>query len=289
MKDASNSKQKCLPCALARKAFGLIYRSFSKLYLFAFARPSAQKFNNLILQLALRGRGYNNCCDPESTGEAIFIRMLAQNNPKLCIDVGANKGAYSKVLLETTKADVFAFEPLPKAFEQLKALEVIYPERFVCMNVGVGDKSATLDLFYGTEDSELASFSKDVNQIEYVGSHNVNKMSVPVITLDSFLEELGKKHNSIDLLKIDTEGFEYEVLVGAQKTISTLKPRFIQIEYNWHQLFRTQSLRSLANLIPDYDAYQMLPFGSGLVARDLNRPESNIYHYSNFVFIRKNS
>lgn len=285
----TNPGRKCLSCALARQTFNCIYQAFSKLYLFLFARPSTQKFNDLVLQLALRGRGYNNCCDHASTGEATFIRMLAKTNPKLCIDVGANKGVYSKVILETTQADVFAFEPLPKAFEQLKSLELAYPGRFVCKNVGIGDKSATLELFYGTEDSELATFSKDVNQIDYVGSHNVNKMCVPIISLDSLLDELVEKHKSIDLLKIDTEGYEYEVLVGAQKTISILKPRFIQIEYNWHQLFRLQSLRSIANLIPDYYAYQMLPFGGGLVLRDLNSPESNIYHYSNFVFIRKDS
>ncbi len=109
---------------------------------------------------------------------------------------------------------------------------------------------------------------------------------MPVVTLDSSLSELAKKCEGIDLLKIDTEGSEYEVLLGAQKTISTLKPRFIQIESNWHQLFRMRSLKSIGNLLTGYVVHQMLPFCNGLVKRDLNSPESNIYGCSNFVFIQ---
>ena len=46
----------------------------------------------------------------------------------------------------------------------------------------------------------------------------------------------------IDLIKIDTEGFELEVLKGAEKTIKKLKPTYIQIEYNWHHLFKNINL-----------------------------------------------
>lgn len=263
-----------------------VYRAFSRFYLLVFARPSAQRFNNLILQLAFRARGYNNHGDLRTTGESIFIDLLASMKPKLCIDIGANKGSYSEALLKATEAYVIAFEPLPKAFSTLRKLANTYSARFTAENFGVGKENTTLDLFYGEADSELASFSPDVSQIAYVGASNTNKMSVPVIKLDSYLSQIEKSFNSIDLLKIDTEGFEYEVLLGAQKTISTLKPKFIQIEYNWHQLFRVQSLRSLASLMPGYRAYQLLPYGDGLVLRNVDLPESNIYHYSNFVFVR---
>ena len=58
-------------------------------------------------------------------------------------------------------------------------------------------------------------------------------MTVPVITLDSYYtKNLKGIFESLDLLKIDTEGFEYEVLMGAQQTILELKPKFIQMEYN---------------------------------------------------------
>ena len=45
---------------------------------------------------------------------------------------------------------------------------------------------------------------------------------------------------NVDLIKIDTEGYEMNVLKGSRNFIS--KPKFIQIEFNWHQLFTNNSL-----------------------------------------------
>jgi len=279
--------EQCRRCERIKSSLRWAYNLLAEIYIYIFARPSAQWLNDVILQLALRGRGYKNCCGPERTGEAIFLALFAKTNPKLCIDVGANKGDYSELLLSKTSAKVIAFEPLPKAFASLSKLGASYGERFDAVNVGVGSREDVLELHYGSEDSEFASFSAEVQQIDYVGVHNIHVMAVPVITLDAYYKKhIAGAFDVLDLLKIDTEGFEYEVLVGAQQVISELKPKFIQIEYNWHQLFRSQSLKKLAELMPGYSAYQLLPHGGGLVKRDVNRPESNIYHYSNFIFVR---
>lgn len=270
-----------------RSAIRFPFAVFSEVYFRIFARPSMQRFNNGLLNLALRARGYNNFQNFSLTGERNFIRLLAKQNPKLCIDIGANKGRYAKELLDLTGSTVISFEPLPKAFQSLLELKKRFPERFQCINKGVGDRNAHLELFYGAEDSAHASFSPDVNQVDYVGRSNVNSMRVEVTTLDSFFEnQLSPKGTEIDLLKIDTEGFEYEVLIGARKTLSDLQPKFVQVEYNWHQLFRSQSLFKLASLLPGYRAYQLLPYGEGLALRNPKEPESNIYHFANFVFVR---
>jgi len=76
------------------------------------------------------------------------------------------------------------------------------------------------------------------------------------------------------------------VLLGAKSLISQRRIKFIQLEYNWHQLFRKHTLFNLGLLLKKYDLYQLLPFGKGLVKRDIKSPETNIFHYSNFVFIR---
>ena len=188
------------------------------------------------------------------------------------------------MLLETTKSKVIAFEPLPKAFEELSKILKKYPNRLLAINKGVGNESKEMNIYFGDEKSEHASFSPEVNQVDYV--NNVNHLKVEITTLDQWFKDNRVDFNEIDLLKIDTEGFEYEVLVGAKNTIETMRPKFIQIEYNWHQLFKSQSLFSLGLLLTEYTAFQLLPNGSGLSKRDLTKPESNIYHFSNFVFIR---
>jgi FkbM family methyltransferase len=259
-------------------------------YVFLFGRPSMQALNNIVLNLALNAKGYANYyrCHPKWTGEEKFLKLFSKHNPQLCIDIGANKGDYSEILLSLTDSRVIAFEPLPKTFAILAKLQTRFPRRLITLNKGVGDQNAELDLHFGDEDSTLASFSKEVNEIDYVGQNNWNAIRMEVITLDRFFKEFHEPESSqIDLLKIDTEGYEYEVLLGAKETLENRKPKFIQIEYNWHQLFKGQSLYKLASLLPNYVAYQLLPHGSGLNKVDVKRPESNIYHYSNFVFVRE--
>ena len=260
-------------------------RLIEKMYVKTFAKPSMQKINNKILHFALRGRGYNNFIDSRETGETNFFSILSKFNVRLCIDIGANKGNYSRSLLEIPGTKVIAFEPLPKAFKSLEDLQKKYSDRFECFNLGIADKDTFLTLHFGEEDSEFASFSSEVNSIDYVGKSNVNTIEVKVKTLDGFLEE--RMSEEIDLLKIDTEGFEYEVLVGAAKTIRNNPPKFVQLEFNYHQLFRNQSLLSLSKLLPGYKPHQLLPFDYGMALRDPTLPESNFYYFSNFIFVRE--
>ena len=88
-------------------------------------------------------------------------------------------------------------------------------------------------------------------------------------------------------MKIDVEGHEYEVLIGAKRFIDFNKPKFIQIEINWHQLFKKVNLYEFSLLLRNYDIFKILPFGKKLILIDPTRPENNIFHLSNFAFIRK--
>lgn len=57
------------------------------------------------------------------------------------------------------------------------------------------------------------------------------KEFVKIVSLDTFLAK--KYLKSIDLIKIDVEGYEYEVLKGAKKTIFEYRPvLFIEIDDN---------------------------------------------------------
>jgi FkbM family methyltransferase len=187
----------------------------------------------------------------------------------------------------STRLRVISFEPLPRAYDELARLRREFPGRFDCFNCGIADRVGLLDLHFGAEDSPHASFSGDVNAIDYVGRSNVNLMQVPVRTLDEFLDaHFPEGPPEIALLKIDTEGFEREVLCGARETIARVRPKFVQIEFNLHQLFRSQSLVTLSSYLPGYTAFQLLPHGRGWVRRDVRDPLANVFLFSNFVFVR---
>jgi len=285
-----------LPQKIAAKTLGFLkqllllpVRIAVRTYVFIFGRASMQKANNLLLKLVLKACGYGNPDSLETSGETNFIRRLAKENPLLCIDVGANQGSYSLELLRKTKATVIAFEPQPDMFAKLTQLQKKFPRRLVAANKGLGDQETVLELHYGDADTGLASFSEAVHAIDTVRAANTKTMKVPVTTLDKFLFQDTPIPNigRIDLLKIDTEGFEYNVLRGAQRTLDELKPRYIHIEFNWHHLFTDHSLYRFSMLLKDYDVYQILPHGGKMAKIDPRRPQSNIYEYSNFVFVRK--
>ena len=114
-------------------------------------------------------------------------------------------------------------------------------------------------------------------------------MLINGITLDNFFQKKRNKYQfkRIDFIKIDTEGHEFEVLVGAVKTIKKFKPNFIQLEFNWHQLYKKKTLLMFHELLQEYSVHRILPFGKSIVKIDPNRPENNIFHLSNVVFIKK--
>ena len=253
------------------------------LYAYIFSsNKSLIRINKIILNLALSALGYNNYRNSRETGEEFFIeKYLSKKKINLCFDIGANIGNYSKLLLSKTKSKVISFEPLPHVFNELKENLAAYSDRILFVNKGIGSKNETIAINYNNSSNSHASFSEEVNDISYL--NNNEKLLVEVITIDDYCKE--NNIASIDFIKIDTEGFEKEVFEGAIKTFEKIKPKFIQIEFNWHQLFRNTSLLFFSRKLPDYEVYQLTY--NNIRKVDVKDPFSNIYMFSNFVFIRK--
>lgn len=256
-------------------------KSFFDLYVKLFSNGSTVKFNDKLLSAALRARGYNNFRNYEESGEHFFImNVLAHSNPTVCIDIGANIGNYTEKLLQHTQATVISFEPLPAAFAELQKKVKSFGKRSILENKGVGEKNDNLVLNYNPSALAHASFSEEINKVPYV--KNSESINAKVVSIDTYFEN--SKFSTVDFIKIDTEGFEYEVLKGAHYTIDRFKPKYIQIEFNWHHMFRNISLNYIAEMLPDYDVFQLIP--GGWIKRDAIDPLSNIYCFANFVFVR---
>ena len=255
-------------------------------YARALSGPQGQRVNTAVLRMALHARGYGYGGRIEATGEAAFIDRLAAH-AGVCVDIGANRGEYSEALLRKTRATVVAFEPHPETFKALAPLQARYPGRFVAVNRGVADVAGELELRWG-DNSELASFSAEVLSIGYVGACNVHRTAVPVTTVDEFFAGEGRRFDGLELtlLKVDTEGFEDEVLRGARQTLERRRPKFVQIEFNRHQLLRGHTLYSIAKHLETYRPYQILHGTRGMHAVAADDPFSNFFDYANFVFVR---
>lgn len=127
------------------------------------------------------------------------------------IDVGANLGFMSVLFAQLVgpTGNVFALEPSRRAFEKLEyTIQINEVDRIVkpiCK--GCGANSDTQFLHHITPSSGNSSL---VPQNEMAGGHTEK---IEIETLDNLMPDLFT--DRVDLLKIDTEGFEIQVLQGA--------------------------------------------------------------------------
>jgi FkbM family methyltransferase len=265
----------------------VIFSKFlTNMYANIIGKKSFERINNKIISMSLHARGYQNSGSLFDTGEEHLLSMLKKHGIEQALDVGANTGAYSRYLLENLNCSVIAIEPLPEAFLELCNLGLEYKNRFQCFQLGCGEFSGNGTLSFGTALSEIATFATENAALDFVRLNNINEIQVEVTSLDDFFHE-HKEFPRLDFIKIDVEGFEYQVLLGARETILTMRPRFIQIEHNRYHLFSGQPMYAFSNLLPDYDLYQILPKNKGILIRDPKDPLTNLFEYTNFVFIHK--
>lgn len=145
--------------------------------------------------------------------ETEMILSLANG---LCLDIGANIGVISQALVSEGNA-VLAFEPQPELFailkENLEFASQLNNNTFDLRNTAVGDKAGIAEMpkVYYSEKGNFGGLG--LGQSSMYGT-----IEVPVMTIDSLeLPEVG-------FIKIDVEGYEYEVLVGATETINRCRP-----------------------------------------------------------------
>jgi len=109
-----------------------------KIYRIIFARKIFIKFNRFLYRLSLNGIGILNWENSKISGENIFLKKYLKNKTiKTIFDIGANKGNYSKEIMELNpNVELYAFEPHPKTFKKLQ--EVANKFSFKAFNVGGG-------------------------------------------------------------------------------------------------------------------------------------------------------
>ena len=262
-----------------------IFKKISFLYNFIFGRKTTQKLNNIIFSLSLRAKGYNNYGSFKVTGEKNFIQSISREL-QFSLDIGANIGNYSKLLIEETNSYIFAFEPLDGAFDNLNKLVIEHPNRIEAFKLALGDKNVEKNLNFTDEKSEKATFLDDISKLSfYEGASNKKKL-VNLVTLDEFMEQKNLFDKEIDLIKIDTEGYELEVLKGSKRLIEENKPKYIQLEFNIHQLFKNHTMYEFSKYLKKYELFQILPFGNKLLKVNPEKAETNIFYLTNFVYIR---
>jgi FkbM family methyltransferase len=166
--------------------------------------------------------------EAEQTGLLLFPAGHI-GNLKCVVDVGANTGQWSTMLLDcVTPENLIVIEPEPGAFAKLNEQFGNNP-RIQLHNVAVGEREGAARLKI-TRDTTGASLLTPKDQMrELIGSNwtVTSEIDVALTTLDKLLVDLAE----VSLLKIDVQGYEKSVLAGAAETLT--KTKFLLIELNY--------------------------------------------------------
>ena len=181
-----------------------------------------------------------------------FFKKNLEHKLTTLIDVGAHKGETILDFLNYFEfINIYSFEASNKTFNDLKLRLKKIKKRFNSTNIeifnfGVGNSNKK-NIFYEQLDSNSSTFNiidKDSSYFKrknkilsffFLNNDNiVNKTEVLQIKLGEFIKR--KNINSIDILKIDTEGYEFEVIKGLEQEIKKIK--FIYFEHHYDNMIK---------------------------------------------------
>lgn len=165
---------------------------------------------------------------------------LKKKNHLIFFDIGANVGqSISRFLNYNKKVKIHSFEPTPELHKIIKTkyAHQIENGKIIINNFALGDSNKEMN-FFSFEYNQINSFLPLEKNSKFEISRMIaaNKkgldfekiIKVKMTKLDDYCKL--NKINEIDYIKVDTQGFEPEVLKGAHYMLSTQKIKILEIE-----------------------------------------------------------
>ncbi len=191
-----------------------------------------------------------------------FFRDNNLSKFELVIDVGAHKGESIVYFLENFDVkNIISFEPSPINFEILKKNCQKFKSQFKNSNIslenfGLASKKGILQLNQHYESSsstiidikENSNYLKKKNKFLNIKDNFHKLVDIKVITLNDYIVQ--KDIKNIDLIKIDTEGYEFEVLLGLKDAFKYV--RCIMFEHHYDDMLqKNYTFSDIHNLLKD--------------------------------------
>ena len=152
-----------------------------------------------------------------------IVRTLIHYKIDLVLDVGANTGQFSeKIINFGYEKKIISFEPMSKAYKELCLKSKGYENWEIHDRIGIGKKKETKIL--NISKNSVSSSVLEIKKIHLEQEPNlrfINKEKINLISLNELLKKKKFKNKRI-FLKIDTQGYEKEIIKGASKVLNRL-------------------------------------------------------------------
>lgn len=148
----------------------------------------------------------------------------------IVIDAGAWIGDFS-AYAASKRAISYAFEPTDSTYTWLCETARLNSPYIIPVKSGLGDKKEELQINICDQNSGSNSLVSENFDIQRQAVYTDRYETVQIITLDAFVEANGI--TKIDYIKSDIEGFERNLLRGAQQTLKRLAPKLAICTYHF--------------------------------------------------------
>jgi FkbM family methyltransferase len=165
--------------------------------------------------------------------ESNLIKSINFFKIKSVIDVGANEGQFVlKLLRKGFKGNILSFEPLTVSHKKL-LLNAKKNKKIISWSVaekcGLGSNNFSDHIFVSrhSESSSLLKILPKHTNLKPL-SKIISTEKINIKKLDNFYADISKLKKNI-FLKIDTQGYEMEVLKGATKTLKLITGLIVEV------------------------------------------------------------
>ena len=193
-----------------------------------------------------------------------FLKKRINNDINIFIDIGAHHGDTISDFLEIFSINtIYAFEPSKENFNKLKVkkdeIEKSKSVKIKIFPYGLGKKNDILPLNEIADGVSNTFNALNINSRYFkkkkffttlfgIKRFIKNKVPTKIICLKEFIEQ--EKIDKIDFIKIDTEGFEFNILLGLESDIKKVK--YILFEHHYdNMIIKNYKFKDIHSLLID--------------------------------------
>ena len=218
----------------------------------------------------------NYYCGLAEYEEMAFIRHFMQQSNGIFLDIGANIGSYTVLALGSSKDNyAISIEPSAETVSLMRNNISIndMEQRCEIHNVGAGAAAGSAS-FINNKDT----VNRVLTDNESLENQEDCVITIPIMTVDEIIQ-----NRDVQVMKIDVEGLEYDVLVGAKDTLASPSLHAIIVELiGCDEKYGHSSDEAIGLIMSNgFSQYTYNPNTRQLIAYNENHNNSN-----NGIFIR---
>ena len=199
-----------------------------------------------------------------------FLKKNSLSEINLIFDVGAHKGDSINLFLKNMKVkNIVSFEASPLNFKYLennkKNLEKKFPNtKIIIENLALSSdgRVVTFNQFNESSSSTINNINQESRyfkrKFNLLNLRNKKKIyesfKLKTETLDNYMYQ--NNFNRISFLKIDTEGYEYEILIGLKKRIKSIDTIMFEHHYD-NMIIKEYTFSDINYLLKKNNFYQV--------------------------------